>query len=689
MVYPWIECYPDRIGYWYPIICTLSPELDLEISKLENPYQNIILQNETTNVTNVSYNRHNARQYLKHRLHQLRRNNPHPQYPITLPNARRNLLETFPDLLSTLQAPDPTYDTAEKPWLPGPQKPYLIHNARLVDPRAGIVHKNMSLHLARGKVVKVAPTTEKDTTAEFHCGGQKVVKIDARGYFVCPGLIDCHVHLMAVHGSATLHGAFTFPHETAVLRSAGTMRAMLSNGFTAVRDTGGASIAHALATDEPLHPGPAFKSLISSSFFFFNYLDRAAFANAYVAGLSDSLSLEGNQYNVLLSMTTAGYVIGQIPHGIAIQNVPPRIWFPTMCLIWAVLTGCSAACKTYAQLCVIRFLQGPIEVSTYCGTIYCIGSWYKPREIAKRTSIFTASGQAGQMFAGMMMTAIHSGMDGYAGLQGWQWVFIIDGIITCPIAVMGYLYFLDVPEHTKARWMSESEKRLALERLPPKKKDGLTSTPGRSPNASSAARPSTSSASSHVEGSFTQTQVNTYPLGIQAMGIVSNMLAAIYVDATGQRVPMGILACGLQLISTIILLVPSSGWCATMFAFYLAGSSFIVNPLLFGWATIICQGGGDDARRSVILTSMNPLAQILYTFWGIALFLADVVPYWRNGYITARFPEDASYDASNPAALTEAKCVDAVSVNEKDVEKELISTGKAADAVGATPVTVA
>ncbi|KAL5040962.1 major facilitator superfamily domain-containing protein [Aspergillus fruticulosus] len=416
--------------------------------------------------------------------------------------------------------------------------------------------------------------------------------------------------------------------------------------------------------------------------FFFNYLDRAAFANAYVAGLSDSLSLEGNQYNVLLSMSTAG-----------------------------------AACKTYAQLCVIRFLQGLFEASTYCGAIYCIGSWYKPREIAKRTSIFTASGQGGQMFAGMMMTAIHSGMNGYAGLLGWQWVFIIDGIITCPIAIMGYLYFPDVPEQTKARWISESEKRLALERLPPKKEDGHNVNPW------SLAKRVFGSPAFYVlcffsmicsaleaycqqnlyllwlkhfaaQGSFTQTQVNTYPLGIQAMGIVSNISAAIYIDATGQRVPMGILACGLQLVSTIILLVPSSGWGATMFAFYLAGSSFIVNPLLFGWANIICQRGGDDARRSVILTSMNSLAQILYTFWGIALFPADAVPYWRMGILldrrtAAQFPEDASYDASNPAALTEAKCVDAVSVDEKDIEKELIVTKKAADAAGATPIVVA
>lgn len=58
------------------------------------------------------------------------------------------------------------------------------------------------------------------------------------------------------YDSQTLHGAFTFPHETAIFRSAGTLRGILSNGFTTVRDTGGATIAHAKATEEFLIPGP-------------------------------------------------------------------------------------------------------------------------------------------------------------------------------------------------------------------------------------------------------------------------------------------------------------------------------------------------------------------------------------------------------------------------------------------------
>jgi ACS family pantothenate transporter-like MFS transporter len=112
------------------------------------------------------------------------------------------------------------------------------------------------------------------------------------------------------------------------------------------------------------------------------------------------------------------------------------------------------------------------------------------------------------------------------------------------------------------------------------------------------------------------------------------MSAAIYIDSTGRRVPMGILACVLQLICAIILIIPNSSWGAQMFAFYLAGSAYIVNPLLFGWANIICQRGGDDALRSVILTTMNSFAQILYTWWGIVLYPVGDTPYWKKGYIS-------------------------------------------------------
>lgn len=60
----------------------------------------------------------------------------------------------------------------------------------------------------------------------------------------------------------------------------------------------------------------------------------------------------------------------------------------------------------------------------------------KPSEIAKRTAIFTAVGQVGSMFAGIMMTAMHKTMEGKGGLKGWQWVFLVGTCVKCTV-IMG------------------------------------------------------------------------------------------------------------------------------------------------------------------------------------------------------------------------------------------------------------
>ncbi|RGP78415.1 hypothetical protein FLONG3_3551 [Fusarium longipes] len=383
-------------------------------------------------------------------------------------------------------------------------------------------------------------------------------------------------------------------------------------------------------------------------------LDRSAFANAYVAGLRESLNMTGHDYNNVLSVTTAGMAIGQLPNGIIIQKVKPRIWLPSMVVFWAAMTMLSAAVTNVSQLCAIRFFLGLAEASTYSGAMYIIGAWYKPEEIQKRTALFGVSGQIGTMFAGVMMTAIHRGMRGMAGLQGWQWVFIIDGIITLPIAVFGFLYFPDTPENTKASYLSESERKLALSRVPKIAEGGHNIMPMSiikrifltpmfwilffwSPVcASTEGFPFQNSFLlwlKYHNDKFSQTQINTYPLGVQAVGILANMVAAWYMDATGQRVPMAIACIILQVVVGSMLLVKNLSMGATMFAFYLAGSAYMVNPLIFGWANIILQRTGDDALRSITLYCMNIGSMSMWTFWGIIFYSAADAPYWKKGSI--------------------------------------------------------
>ena len=78
--------------------------------------------------------------------------------------------------------------------------------------------------------------------------------IDLRGRTLMPGLIDCHVHVVA-HGMDLAANA-QVPDALAVLRSLPILRGMLHRGFTTVRDLGGAPYALAQAMEEGLAPGP-------------------------------------------------------------------------------------------------------------------------------------------------------------------------------------------------------------------------------------------------------------------------------------------------------------------------------------------------------------------------------------------------------------------------------------------------
>ncbi len=78
--------------------------------------------------------------------------------------------------------------------------------------------------------------------------------LDLRGRTLMPGLIDCHVHVVA--SMINLAAVAQLPDAMAVLRSLPLMKAMLDRGFTTVRDVGGAPFALAEAVAQGLAVGP-------------------------------------------------------------------------------------------------------------------------------------------------------------------------------------------------------------------------------------------------------------------------------------------------------------------------------------------------------------------------------------------------------------------------------------------------
>ncbi|KAL4733269.1 major facilitator superfamily domain-containing protein [Aspergillus similis] len=385
--------------------------------------------------------------------------------------------------------------------------------------------------------------------------------------------------------------------------------------------------------------------------YFFNYLDRSNLTNAYVSGMQEELSFRGDQFNQINTVFTVGYIIGQIPSNLALTYLRPRIFFPAMILCWGCLTMVTAAVHSPQGIMAIRFFLGVAEASTFSGTHFILGSWYTERELGKRSGIFTASGLAGQMFGGFIQTGIHSSLDGVAGLAGWRWLFIIDGLITLPIALYGAFLFPDTPATTQAPYLTASERALAVSRLPVAKHapafnrafmKSLFTTwywwafvilwviAGETESFSSNSLLSLYM-KSHPTNYYSIAQLNNYPTGVPAVGIVSTLFWATLTDFLGgKRYIVGYFIGVTGLITSILILTRFDSTATVFGAYYWAGAVYACQATFFAWCNDAMRLQ-EERHRSVVIASMNLGNNAVNAWWSILFYSADLAPRFTRG----------------------------------------------------------
>jgi len=121
----------------------------------------------------------------------------------------------------------------------------LFRNANLLDPLRSELLEGHDILVEGGVVREVSDKPLQSKTARV---------IDAKGKTVMPGLIDLHVHVIAVE--LNLSRQVHMPNVLITLRSVPMLRGMLRRGFTTVRDAGGAGFAFKQAVDAGLAQGP-------------------------------------------------------------------------------------------------------------------------------------------------------------------------------------------------------------------------------------------------------------------------------------------------------------------------------------------------------------------------------------------------------------------------------------------------
>ncbi|KAK2740134.1 hypothetical protein FQN57_006249 [Myotisia sp. PD_48] len=383
-----------------------------------------------------------------------------------------------------------------------------------------------------------------------------------------------------------------------------------------------------------------------------NYLDRSNLANAYVSGMKEDLNFQGNQFNIINTVFTVGYILGQVPSNLALYHLKPRYFFPGMMIVWGALTMVTAAVKNPQGIMAIRFFLGLAESSTFVGTHYILGSWYTESELGKRSGIFTASGLAGTMFGGFIQTGINSSLHGRGGMPGWRWLFIIDGLVTVPIALYGFFLFPDTPSTTTAPYLTEADIALAIERVPERNPERTKmnfafvkkifsswhwygfvmlwviagETESFSTNSLLALY-----MKSHPTVKYTVAQNNNYPSGVPAVGIVSTLFWSTLTDYLGgKRYLVGFWIAITGIVTSSLILAPGSSNATIFASYYWAGSVYACQATFFAWANDVMRYQ-DDALRSVVIASMNMGNNVINAWWSILFYSASDAPWFTSG----------------------------------------------------------
>ncbi|KAJ4197245.1 MFS domain-containing protein [Fusarium falciforme] len=196
--------------------------------------------------------------------------------------------------------------------------------------------------------------------------------------------------------------------------------------------------------------------------YWFNYLDRNAITVARLDNLEEELNLSSTEYQTCVSILFVGYILGQIPSNMLMTRLRPSLFMSGAMALWAVVSTLTAIAKDFKGLLLTRFFLGITEAPFYPGALYMLSIFYTRKEIATRISILFTANICGTAFAGLIAIGVFE-MSGVAGLSGWRWLFILQGIITFVISVMSAWILPDEPINT--RWLSEEERELAHSRV--------------------------------------------------------------------------------------------------------------------------------------------------------------------------------------------------------------------------------
>ncbi|KAF9042193.1 major facilitator superfamily domain-containing protein [Panaeolus papilionaceus] len=192
-------------------------------------------------------------------------------------------------------------------------------------------------------------------------------------------------------------------------------------------------------------------------------IDRINLGVARTAGMLEDLDLgKGERYSISSMIYFIPYTLLQIPGNVILRWLGARTWL-TICVVgWGVAQLGMAFVTTWGYLCLCRIFLGVFESGFFPSLVFIITTWYTRYEVQKRLALFYLSSVVIGGFSSILAWGL-SRLRGKAGLNGWQWIFLIEGAATILLGIVTWFYIPDFPD--RARFLSEKQRKVVMHRV--------------------------------------------------------------------------------------------------------------------------------------------------------------------------------------------------------------------------------
>ncbi|RMZ87274.1 hypothetical protein DV736_g5504, partial [Chaetothyriales sp. CBS 134916] len=229
-------------------------------------------------------------------------------------------------------------------------------------------------------------------------------------------------------------------------------------------------------------------------------MDRTNLGIAVVAGMGVDLNLIGERYSISVLLFFITYVLLQPPATVVLRKVGPRIFLPTITMLWGMAMICFGFVKVWTDMVALRILLGVFEAGFFPGCAYLLSCWYPRYDLQKRNAVFYLIGSMASAFSGILAYAF-SQLKGHGsgpawwgqlvvpteaqpdikvhrlpGIAGWRWIFILQGVITCVVALGSYLFVADFPERATrgiVKFLNQRESDFVVARIEKDRHDAI------------------------------------------------------------------------------------------------------------------------------------------------------------------------------------------------------------------------